>query len=198
MSSDAEESTVLRLQQRDPDAWAQTYDRYVSDVYSFLGHLVHGNRAVAEEIHQETWLSALASIDTFQPERGDFRPWMFGIARRQVALHYRKQTPRAWTRAASRLPAITADRPSTILPEDVLVCVERNAAVRAALAELGAEARAALLGKYVEGRSTHELAEQLGRSAKAVESLLTRARATLRELLRFYFDSNDPQQKVTK
>ncbi len=39
------------------DAWSVMYDRHVADVFGFLHHLVGGNRALAEELNQDVWLT---------------------------------------------------------------------------------------------------------------------------------------------
>ena len=71
----------------------------------------------------------------------------------------------------------------------MLELVERDQAVRTALAELGPDSRAVLLGKYIDGRTVDELAGRLGRTPKAIESLLSRARGRMRSLLGPYVDS---------
>ena len=45
----------LSLKKHDPSAWAHVYDRHARDIYGFITHLVHGDRALAEELHQQTW-----------------------------------------------------------------------------------------------------------------------------------------------
>ena len=64
----------------------------------------------------------------------------------------------------------------TPLPAAVLERRETRELVGAALAQLPLEYREALLSKYVHGESTAEVAARGGRSTKAAESLLTRAR----------------------
>jgi len=80
----------------------------------------------------------------------------------------------------------------------VIGAIERGDAVRAALAELGAETRGVLLGKYVDGRSVSQLADEFGRSPKAIESLLSRARARMRRLLAWYFDNENATKDVNR
>jgi RNA polymerase sigma-70 factor (ECF subfamily) len=74
----------------------------------------------------------------------------------------------------------------SILPEDVLEQVERRSVVRAAMLVLPDERRNVLSWKYVEGLSVETIAIRMGRTAKAVESLLSRAREQMRDLLRGY------------
>ena len=75
---------------------------------------------------------------------------------------------------------------SSLLPEDVLEQLERESAVRAAILLLPGDRREVLMREYVEGLSVETIATRMGKTAKAVESLLSRAREQLRALLRGY------------
>jgi RNA polymerase sigma factor (sigma-70 family) len=74
-----------------------------------------------------------------------------------------------------------------LTPPELLEHLERVDVVRAALLCLEDDRRRVLLLKYAEGLSVAAIADRTGRSAKAVESLLSRARAQLRDLLQPYF-----------
>jgi RNA polymerase sigma-70 factor (ECF subfamily) len=78
-------------------------------------------------------------------------------------------------------------RNEALPPPQQLESLERAAVIRAALFRLTEDYRDVLVKKYVDGFSVREIADRDGRSTKAVESLLTRARERLRELLRPYF-----------
>ena len=75
---------------------------------------------------------------------------------------------------------------ASLLPKDVLVQVEEVAAVRAAMLMLPDDRRQALVWKYVEGLPVDAIALRMKRTAKAVESLLSRSREQMRNLLRKY------------
>ncbi|HEY1785370.1 MAG TPA: sigma-70 family RNA polymerase sigma factor [Pirellulales bacterium] len=195
MADDADRSLMHDLQKRKRQAWARAYDSHASDVFSFIAHLLPGDRVAAEEIHQETWLAALSGIDGFDVTRGELRAWIFGIARRQVALHFRRLGQTRPEAFAGDTAAALADH-GALLPPDVIGAIERGDAVRAALAVLGTETRGILLGKYVDGRSVDQLAQQFGRSPKAIESLLSRARGRMRQLLAWYFDTENASKDV--
>jgi RNA polymerase sigma-70 factor (ECF subfamily) len=167
------------LLQRDRNAWDAAYGRHVGAVYACVAALVPDDRPTAEELHQQVWLAAIESIDGFDPKKGDFRSWVCGIARRKVAWHYRRQRSGIET---SPLDAVeTYD--GALLPPDVAEHVECGAQVRAAVATLPEESRELLVAKYVDGQSVAEIADRSGKSVKAVESALTRARQRLRDLL---------------
>ena len=118
---------------------------------------------------------------------GIFRNWLFGIARRRVALYYRRRTLAGNATSFSGQFEESAELGEiSVLPKDVLEQVERVSVVRAAILLLPDDRRKALIWKYVEGLSVETIAIRLGRTAKAVESLLSRAREQVRSLLRGY------------
>lgn len=199
MANDEQSSLIVVLKQRDRSAWSAAFDRHMNEVYGFVFHLVGGNRAVAEDLNQETWLEAMDGIDHCDAARGSFRNWLFGIARKRVALHYRRRASAGNPKSHGDQIEKAAEQGSTsVLPEDVLEHVERNSVVRAAILVLPDDRREVLLCKYVEGLSVDNIAIRMGRTAKAVESLLSRSREQLRELLREYTMPCGDGRRVSK
>ena len=186
MADDEQTCWIAALRKRQPSAWGAVVDHHLHELYGFVFHLVGGNRALAEDLNQETWLEAIDGIDRCDASRGSFRNWLFGIARRRVALHYRRRTVAGNASPQSNPLQATDLEGGSILPEDVLEQVERTSLVRAALLVLSEDHRKALIWKYVEGLSVDAIAERMGRTAKAAESLLSRARQEMRALLRGY------------
>jgi RNA polymerase sigma-70 factor, ECF subfamily len=200
MADDEQSSLITVLKHRDRSAWSAAVDRHLHEVYGFVFHLVGGDRMVAEDLNQETWLEAMDGIDQCDAAQGSFRNWLFGIARKRVALHYRR-------RALAGNPTSLSDRfgeaaelgdVSSVLPEDVLEQVERVGVVRAAILALPDDRRQVLLGKYLEGLSVETIAVRMGRTAKAVESLLSRTREQMRALLRGCVMPSADRQRVGK
>src|SRR6187549_239554 len=74
-----------------PEAWRTLYDAFAERVWRSVARLLGPNAADVADVVQETMLAAARSAATFDPGRGALWLWLWGIARRQVALHFRKQ-----------------------------------------------------------------------------------------------------------
>lgn len=187
MAGEGESTPISALKQRNRTAWSLVVDRHSREVYGFVFHLVGRNRSIAEELTQETWLEAVDGIDKCDLAKGTFRNWLFGIARNRVAMHYRRleatRNPRPLGDRGEQLPD---PDPHATLPDEALERVEQHGVVRAALLLLPDDRREVMLAKYVEGLSMKSIAARTGKTVKAVESLLTRARQQLRSLLHEY------------
>jgi RNA polymerase sigma-70 factor (ECF subfamily) len=172
------------LASRERAAWSAIYDRHVREVFGLIYHLVGRDRVLAEDIHQEVWLAALEGFDHFDASRGRFRDWLMGIARHRVSHHFRGLSRKPLEAAAD---GDIQPHDGALLPPEQLEAIERVDIIRAALLEVNQDYRNVLLKKYVDGISVVEIAGLTGRSAKAVESVLSRARERLRDLLGPYF-----------
>jgi len=184
------------LQNRDAAAWDEFYEKHAREVYGAVSRLVGGDPQNAADVFQDTWLDAISHIGQFDPKRGELRSWLFGIARRRVALHWRQRLARRDAAAATRsdIPAEVLD--GAVVPDEVLEHLEQAAVVQASLLALPPARRQVLVDKYVEELSVAQIAARTGKSPKAVESLLFRARKQFRRLLHWYFSDtkcrNDP------
>jgi RNA polymerase sigma-70 factor (ECF subfamily) len=175
------------LQSRDAFAWDEFYDEHAAELYGFVSRLLRGDPQTVADVFQDTWLDAINHIGQFDPERGELRSWLYGIARRRVALHWRRRLARGGTGEAARENISVESLDGAVVPDDAIEHLEQAAVVQASLLALPPERRQVLVQKYVEELSVAQIAERNGKSPKAVESLLSRARGQLRSLLRWYF-----------
>ena len=79
---------VARLQQRDPRALAELYDRYGRMIYGLILRVV-GDAGTAEDLVQETFLRVWNRVARFDKERGAVGPWLLAVARNR-AIDYRR------------------------------------------------------------------------------------------------------------
>jgi RNA polymerase sigma-70 factor (ECF subfamily) len=156
----------------DERAWRLWYDESSADLHSYVVWRCGGLRACAEEIVQETWLTAVRRLPAFDPAAGSFAGWLRGIAANLLRNHFRRDTRRQGRPAGTGRVGEPADAG--------LLRREQAEAVAGALAALPEHYEAVLRGKYLDGRSMAEIALERGESVKAVESLLSRAREAFR------------------
>ena len=175
------------LARRDRAAWGALYDAHLHEIFAFVSHLMEGDRSSCEDLNQEVWLQAISSIERFDPDKGELRDWLFGIARRRVALHFRRLTAANTTLAGDFSEEIALADDALLLPAECMERVERLQLVRAAFTAIPQSHQHVLRAKYIDGRSVQEIAVAMKTTAKAVESLLSRARGGLRALLGPYF-----------
>ncbi len=175
---------AVGLRTGDRQSWQQMYDLYAESIWRHTARLV-SDRAAVEDVVQETFLAAARSATSYDPRRGSVWVWLWTIARRQVALHYRRQKPTVsldqarhwWTRLNGQQNDIVADLQA---PPELLASDELGALVRSCLAGLSAEYETLLLAKYVDQLPVKEISEQLQCSTVAVQSKLARARKTFK------------------
>jgi RNA polymerase sigma-70 factor (ECF subfamily) len=173
----------------DEQAWETLYQEAYDRLAAFVAWRCAGLRQDSEEILQETWLTAVRRIRTFDPKQGCFASWLHGIAANLLRNHFRRQANRPGSAAETLRNGRAAAAPS---PDAILESRERAIQMARALAELPEHYEAVLCAKYVEQQSVAQIAEAWQQTPKAVESLLTRARQALREAyLRMEPTAND-------
>ncbi len=187
MDKNTERDIARGLQQGDRQAWLQLYEAYAEPVLRNISRLVGGDAATVGDIVQETFLAAARSARNFRPDRGTLWVWLWTIARRQVALYYRKQKPNiVLSRAQQWWTSLDGEKFDWIdtkadMPPDILESQELAALVRCTLSELPGDYQALLLAKYVDNQPAGQIAGQMDCSEMAVRSKLARARKAFRK-----------------
>jgi RNA polymerase sigma-70 factor, ECF subfamily len=177
-----EQTAVARgLRDGGAGAWNALYDGFAADVWRYVARLLGSDAASVADVVQETFLGAARSAGGFDPERGTLAGWLFGIAHRQVGLHWRRQSRADRQLRAAAAAAEEARRAGrTNDPSETTGQGELTDQVRSVLAEISAEYARLLLAKYLDQRSLADLAEENGDSVDAVKSKLARARREFR------------------
>jgi RNA polymerase sigma-70 factor (ECF subfamily) len=189
MDSQQEQELAHGLGAGNPDAWRSIYDAYAQPVWNLVGRLMGGASADVADVVQETFLAAARSVRSFDPARGSLWIWLCGIARRHVALHYRKQNQqRRVVEARNRLGIQPGNGMVNEGGEnrrgdagDALETAELALLVRAALTELSDEHGAILTARYLDDCSVEQLADAERCTSTAIRSRLARARQAFRE-----------------
>jgi RNA polymerase sigma-70 factor (ECF subfamily) len=177
-------SDVLgRARRLDRDALSMLYSRFLPVVYRFILARV-GDAQHAEDLTSETFFATLESIQrTHAVEELGFVAWLLGIARNQVAMHFRRQRSRVMASPLTGLvdqPATTGEEGD---PLEILTAREAWDDVTAALQTLTEEQQAVILYRCVLGYSAEAVAQYMGKNAGAIRALQFRALGTLSQRL---------------
>ena len=203
MDKNTERKIAQGLQKGNRQAWLQLYEAYAEQVWRNISRLTGGDSAAVADIVQETFLAAARSARNFRPDRGTLWVWLWTIARRQVALYYRKQKPNiVLSQAKQWWTSLDGEKFDWIdakadMPPDILESQELAALVRCALRELPGDYQTLLLAKYVDNQPAERVAERINCSEAAVRSKLARARKAFRKAFKKIIRSAPGAQEVS-
>jgi RNA polymerase sigma-70 factor (ECF subfamily) len=139
-----------------------------------------GDRGVAEEVRQQTFLEAFRDFDAFQ-HRASRRAWLFGIASHRCLDALRDQRRTKWTEIDDNAVLHTHD-PRTG-PEGQLEHAQLSAALEECMQSLSPEVRMTVLLRFQTELTYEELAPQLAARADALQMRVTRALSALRRCM---------------
>ena len=177
---------IARTVAGDAAAFATLYDRHARAVYGLLLRMV-GDRPIAEDLVQETFMRVWQHAPTFDQERGNPLPWMLGIAHHLGLNEHRRRRLRPVVAPAEtddlvdpQLARLPSDEPD---PADVAVRQERRSSVVTALASLP-EVQRAVIELYAVGHTQEEIATRLDAPLGTVKTRMRRGLHRLRDVLR--------------
>lgn len=162
---------MVLVQQGDRDAYAVLFARWQDRIWSFLVRRT-GNRELASDLFQETFLRIWRSARTFKPGQ-PFRPWLFRVSANIARDRYRREQrmvdtaeielERVGERIGNPVDAMDLERAVDRLPDTL---------------------REAFLLGVVEGMDHNEVAAVLDITPVNARARISRARAKLRDLLK--------------
>jgi RNA polymerase sigma-70 factor, ECF subfamily len=172
------------------DAFAEIVDRHSGTIYNLALRLMN-NPQEAEEVLQETFISAFKALERFEG-RSQLGTWLYRIAYNAALMRLRRRQLRTEsydeplaTEDGESLPRQLVDWGS--IPDDLLLNKELHTVLAAALAKLPETLRSVFVLRDIEGLSTLETAEALSLTETNVKVRLHRSRLALREQLSGYF-----------
>jgi RNA polymerase sigma-70 factor (ECF subfamily) len=171
----SDEELMLSVREGDLDAFEQIVLRHQVEAWR-VAYRFTGDAAEAEDLAQNAFLKILDAAPRYKPT-ATFRTYFYRVLTRLCLDYRRKKRPIL----AEPSPNAADGSPS---PSVQASQAERETLIQAALDALPADYRMAVVLRYFEGLDGVEMAQAMGRSTKAVERLLSRARAALEPQLR--------------
>lgn len=165
--------------QADRAAFAVLYRRYLERVYGYAFYQLRDHHD-AEDATERTFLAALRGLPAFHDTGSTFRAWLFSIAHNTIANAHRSRS----RRRVEPLPD-SFDRPAPDAdPAGLVSRADELRAVLRAVHELPEDRRQVILLRFVDGLTSREVGQVLGRSPGAVRVLQHRALRDLEARLR--------------
>jgi RNA polymerase sigma-70 factor (ECF subfamily) len=181
-----ERMLLRRLRERDEQAFRELMAEHRDKVFN-LTYRMLGNRAEAEDVAQEVFISVFKTIDTFR-EESKFSTWLYRVAvnhcKNRIKYlsrrHDRDQDELDEASEADVAAAVAAPTPSP-RPDRQLEGAQTERMLQEAIAELDEEHRVLVVLRDVEDLSIEEICEITGLPDGTIKSRLHRARMALRK-----------------
>lgn len=169
---------VKACQAGDKGAFRELYARYHEVVFRYVLFRL-GDRTLAEDLTQETFLRGLRRIGSVSYQGRDIGAWFVTIARNLIFDHVKS--------SRYRLESTTADMielsPSTNGPEQQVLENATTTELMAAIGKLNPDQQECIRMRFLQGLSVAETAARMDRAEGAVKALQHRAVRRLAQLM---------------
>jgi RNA polymerase sigma factor (sigma-70 family) len=173
------DAEVITLSQHDPSQFGVLFERHSVEILRYA-HARLGPD-LAEDVLAETFLAAFRRRAHYDGTRSDARPWLYGIAIREIGRHRRAE--QRGRRALARIPAETATVDFDERSAERITAQQLRPCLVAVLSGLPRQDRELLLLIAWAGLTYEESAQALGVPVSTVRSRLHRIRAKTRQAL---------------
>jgi RNA polymerase sigma-70 factor (ECF subfamily) len=171
-----DDALIERMQADDAEAYRILVSRHIDRAYGLALRILK-SPADAEDVTQDAFVKAWQHRQSWQAGRAKFSTWLYRVIVNRC-IDLRRLPRNDWIEDVPE-PADDA--------EDSVSLIQRRQVygqLELALARLPAQQRAAIALSYYDDMGNADIAEVLGTTISAVESLLKRGRQRLRELLK--------------
>ncbi|MBI2484132.1 sigma-70 family RNA polymerase sigma factor [Candidatus Uhrbacteria bacterium] len=181
----SEEKKLVKLAQKDPEAFGGIFDAYHNAIYGYIVRRV-GNIHDSQDITANTFFRALTRLWQFQWRNISIANWLYRIAGNEINQFYRrKKNPPLSLDALMDDEQYDPPSQENILEE--MIEQERTLArsaewrrIRALITQLSAPYQEVLALRFFEGKKISEIANIMGRKEGTIKSLLSRSIKVLR------------------
>ena len=182
MQDRSDEQLMAAVMAEDRMALTELVARHHSPLLGYLYRLVGGDRELAEDLVQESFLRVLRQRSYLDSR--PFKPWLYAVATNLARDHGKSAHVRRHGRGDEQEEAallrLSDNAPG---PEECALSAEEGSAVQAAISELGEEYRSVIVLRFYQEFSLLEIAETLQIPLGTVKSRLSVGVHRLRTLL---------------
>jgi RNA polymerase sigma-70 factor, ECF subfamily len=163
-----DERLQIEAAQRDPARFLDLYDLYFDRIYGYVARRLD-SREETEDLVSEVFHKALANLRRFEWQGAPFSAWLFRIAANEIADLFARL---GRERTIEAPPAAHEQGQEEAQDRSIMLALLR---------ELPEDQRRVLELRFMEEKSTREVAQVLGRSEGAIKQLQFRGLESLRE-----------------
>lgn len=151
----------------------ELYDNNSKIIYSFVLTRTGGDVAAAEDITQETFVSAWKALDNFK-HKSSYNTWLCGIAKNKLYEYYRKQNSLCYKELKGE--DVFDELSSDINMDEIIIKNETRSIVIEALKKISPLYKNCLILKYIDNCSLKEISIILNKTPKAVDGIIQRGK----------------------
>lgn len=170
-----DEQLAQQLRHGERSALSELFERHYDPLLGYLYRLARGDRSLAQDLAQETFVKALKGIGRYDYPR-PFKPWLYAIATNLARNHYTRADTRR-TDSADEDADYAADDP----PDAALIAQAEAQQVIAALDVLPDQQREVIVLYFYQSLSLQAIADTLAIPLGTVKSRLSIGVKRLRE-----------------
>lgn len=172
------ELALIDKAKSDPAFFERVYEFYFARVYNYARYRVL-DADTADDLTSEIFETVLAKLHSYDPKRGPFAPWLFGIARNTVNYHLRRQKFRQWL-SLEHFQHLAGKEPA---PVDLAIKNETHRQLLEAVSQLDGRERELIALKFTAGLTNRMISDVTGLKESHVAVVLHRAVKRIRTLM---------------
>jgi RNA polymerase sigma-70 factor, ECF subfamily len=181
-AAEEDKAYMLRIATGDEAAFEALYDRYSRLLYSILLSVLR-QPTEAQDMLQELFLHIWHQAKQFNQERGSVYSWLVTMTRNRAIDRLRSKSFREKMQESSNDEAMMLVPDSDITALDSISLAEDRERIHAALAQIPAEQRDALMLAYFQGYTQTEIAELLQTPLGTIKTRMRQGLIKLSSLL---------------
>src|SRR5215217_2012823 len=181
------QSLVERAQSGDGGAFGELYEQFAPEIFRYLLRHLNGRRESAEDLTEEVFLKVLERLGSYQFRGLPFSAWLYRIARNHMIDHLRSR-PRQIISSLDAAPEIPEKRAEQVMDRSL----DRHE-LTYALERLTSDQRHVVTLRFLDGFTTAETAQIMGKTEDAVKKLQARGLVQLRRIIEHARRVEEPQ-----
>jgi RNA polymerase sigma-70 factor (ECF subfamily) len=162
---------------RDAEAFGALYDHHVNRVYRYL-YVRAGSQPEAEDLTEQVFLRAWEAIDRFRWQGRPFIAWLYRLAHNVLVDHVRARRRSVTLAEEGQAAEVASESAAAVLAQRIDADM-----LNRALEELTVDQQQVILLKFIDGLTSGEIAQMLGKQEGAVRAIQLRALLSLRRVL---------------